>query len=190
MEFLVDKEMTDIEKSLRSYDTLRDEVINISREIIKQSKVVINHAHRGEDDQESIITLKQLKKKMDDTTTNSSGLTREGSVKVAYQEFTEAMLFTEFMESGIFSKEKLGVDEESYLLGLCDLTGELARMAVRKATTKDYGEVRRISSCIEEIHSFFMRLDLRNSELRKKSDQVKWNLKKVEEILYDISMRG
>ncbi|MBT7927970.1 hypothetical protein HN695_06565, partial [Candidatus Woesearchaeota archaeon] len=32
-------------------------------------------------------------------------------------------------------------------------------------------------------------MDLRNGELRKKSDAIKWNLKKIEDILYDISMK-
>jgi hypothetical protein len=35
-----------------------------------------------------------------------------------------------------------------------------------------------------------MKFDLRNGELRKKFDEIKWNLKKIEDIAYDIKMKG
>jgi hypothetical protein len=44
-----------------------------------------------------------------------------------------------------------------------------------------------IKDVVDEIYGEFLKMDLRNSELRKKSDQIKWNLKKLEEIAYDIS---
>lgn len=189
MRFLDDKELGRIEKHLTQYDKLRDDVISKSREIIKQSKMVINSVHRGETPGKEIERLKKLKGDMDNIVKKSSGLENEGSAKVAYQEFVEACLITRFMQGKSLALSGLDVDDEPFLLGLCDLTGELGRLAVRKATAKEYEEVKRAHDCIEEVHSFFLRLDLRNSELRKKSDQVKWNLKKTEEILYDISLR-
>lgn len=190
MNFLDNSEINKIEKSLKKYDTLRDELIIKSREIIKQSKVVINSVHRQENNDSSLKQLIKLKKEMDSIITSNDKLSNEGSAKIAYQEFAEAALITEFSKSNKISYKNLNINEECYLLGLCDLTGELSRIAVRKATNKKYKEVKRIFDCIEEIHTFFLKMDLRNSELRKKSDQIKWNLKKVEEILYDISMRG
>ena len=43
---------------------------------------------------------------------------------------------------------------------------------------------------MHEIYGEFLKLHLRNGELRKKSDAIKWNLKKLEEVMYDISMKG
>ena len=51
---------------------------------------------------------------------------------------------------------------------------------------KDPDEVVRIKDCVEEIFGEFLKIDLRNGTLRKKSDSIKWNLKKLEEIMYDI----
>ena len=73
-------------------------------------------------------------------------------------------------------------------MGLCDLAGELARKAVTVAN-KDPKIVKRIKDIIEEIFGEFLKLNLRNGELRKKSDSLKWNLNKVEEILYDINKK-
>ncbi|MDP7506717.1 MAG: hypothetical protein QF362_04730, partial [Candidatus Woesearchaeota archaeon] len=83
-------------------------------------------------------------------------------------------------------KKTLGVNSEDYLLGLCDLTGELGRRAVSLATKREFKEVELIKDTVEEIYGEFLKFNLRNSQLRRKSDSIKWNLKKLEEIMYDI----
>jgi predicted translin family RNA/ssDNA-binding protein len=54
---------------------------------------------------------------------------------------------------------------------------------------KNFGEALKIKEVVDEIYGEFLQFDLRNSELRKKSDQIKWSLKKLEEISYDLSRR-
>ncbi|MFO7711234.1 MAG: hypothetical protein R6V53_05710, partial [Candidatus Woesearchaeota archaeon] len=83
-----------------------------------------------------------------------------------------------------------GVDTESYLLGLCDLTGELMRKAVNEVINKNPDMVYKIKDLITELYSEILKFDLRNSELRKKSDSIKWNLSKVEDIIYNLEMRS
>ena len=48
----------------------------------------------------------------------------------------------------------------------------------------------KIKELVHDIYGEFLKLHLRNGELRKKSDAIKWNLKKLEEVMYDISMKG
>jgi len=82
----------------------------------------------------------------------------------------------------------LKVNEEDYLMGICDLTGELTRKAVTIAN-KEPKEVEKIKDLVEEIFGEFIKFNLRNGELRKKADSIKWNLKKLEEIMYDIKKK-
>ena len=82
------------------------------------------------------------------------------------------------------------VDVEHYLLGLCDLTGELVRKAVNDIIRKKYGNALKIKELVEEIYGEFLKLDLRNNELRVKSDSIKYNLKKLEDIVYDLKIKG
>jgi predicted translin family RNA/ssDNA-binding protein len=85
---------------------------------------------------------------------------------------------------------ELGVEPEEYLLGLCDLTGELVRYAVRKGTAKDKRAVQNARDMVDGINGELLQFDLRNGELRKKYDSVKYNLQKIETVLYDLSLRG
>jgi predicted translin family RNA/ssDNA-binding protein len=74
-------------------------------------------------------------------------------------------------------------------LGICDLTGELTRRAVSLVTKGKGKEVLVIKNFVEDIYGEFLKFDLRNGNLRKKYDSIKWNLKKLEEIMYDLSKK-
>jgi predicted translin family RNA/ssDNA-binding protein len=81
----------------------------------------------------------------------------------------------------------LGVETEAYLLGLCDLTGELVRKAVKDVIDGKYDSAEEITKLVEEIYGEFLKFDLRNGNLRQKSDSIKWNLQKLEQLLLDIN---
>ncbi len=180
-----------IEKALIEYDAKREQLIALSRAIIKSSKIVINSIHRNNssETEAELQTMLSLKKQLDAMISKENKFAYEGSTKIAYQEYAEAHLFYEFIKGHSFSQSTFAIPVESYLLGLCDLTGEMGRLAVLSATRNDYKLVERIAKAVEEIHDFFIRLNLRNSELRKKSDAIKWNLKKLEDIMYDYARK-
>src|SRR3989344_5486552 len=101
------------------------------------------------------------------------------------------MTLLSFVREGrIANREELDVNTSDYLLGLCDLTGELVRLAINKAIRKDYSYALRIKSAVEEIYGEFLKFDLRNGPLRKKADSLKWNLKKLEELALSISAKA
>jgi hypothetical protein len=47
----------------------------------------------------------------------------------------------------------------------------------------------KVKGVVEEIYGEFLQLNLRGGELRKKSDQIKWNLQKLEDMAYNISKK-
>ena len=69
------------------------------------------------------------------------------------------------------------------------MTGELVRKAIFEAIHKNFDKAKQIKELVNDIYGEFLKLHLRNGELRKKSDSIKWNLKKLEEVMYDVSMR-
>ena len=110
---------------------------------------------------------------------------------VAFQEYVEAICFHEFVKRGkIPTSKELGVSAEDYLSGICDLTGELVRKAVYDVIHRKFDEAAKIKELVHDIYGEFLKLHMRNGDLRKKSDSIKWNLKKLEEVMYDISMKG
>ncbi len=188
-----EENFNNIKGELEVYDKSREEVIQKSRSVIKHSKLVIYALHR-EDFTSADSNMDELYtslKVLDELTKSNVFLSKEGSYKVAVQEFVEAKLFYDFIKGKDISTHlDLNVSPENYLLGLCDLTGELGRFSVIKATKRDTETVEKIKFTMELIFGKFLELNLRNSELRKKSDAIKWNLKKVEEVLYDLSKQN
>ena len=187
---MIDKEdFLSIRKEMKDIENKRESIIQISREIITVSKQIIYAAQRN-DLKEAQLLIKDIKEKIKklkkvyialDTNINA----------VALQEYVEAIAFFEFVKNKkIPTKKSLGVSAEDYLCGLCDLTGELVRKAVYDVIHKNYKEAENIKELVHDIYGEFLKLHLRNGELRKKSDSIKWNLKKLEEVMYDISMKG
>ncbi|KAK3088876.1 hypothetical protein FSP39_024875 [Pinctada imbricata] len=82
------------------------------------------------------------------------------------------------------------MDLDDYLLGLLQMASELSRLAVNSVTAGDYGRPLRIAKFVAEMDSGFRLLNLKNDALRKRFDGLKYDLKKVEEVVYDLTIRG
>ncbi|KAL6084877.1 hypothetical protein STEG23_038017 [Scotinomys teguina] len=82
------------------------------------------------------------------------------------------------------------LDVEDYLSGVLILASELSRLSVNSVTAGDYSRPLHISTFINELDSGFRLLNLKNNSLRKCYDGLKYDVKKVEEVVYDLSIRG
>jgi len=82
------------------------------------------------------------------------------------------------------------LDLEDYLHGLLQLGSELSRYAVNRVTAGDYRAPLAIAKFIGELDAGFRLLNLKNDNLRKRFDGLKYDLKKCEEVVYDITLRG
>jgi predicted translin family RNA/ssDNA-binding protein len=184
---MLDKsEFERIRKEFKKFEEGRERVIQTSRQVINLSKQIIFSMQRNEK-QKAEGLLKDIKatvKKLPEEQFDA------GIQNVAKQEFVEAIAFYEFsVNNRIPTSKQLGIDDENYLMGLCDLTGELVRKAVMDGINKDFSSAKKIHGIVEEIYGEFLKFDMRNGELRKKADSIKWNLKKLDELLYDIGMK-
>ena len=65
-----------------------------------------------------------------------------------------------------------------------------SRLAVNSVILGDFQQPFIISTFICDVTAGFRLLNLKNDGLRKKFDSLKYDLKKVEEVVYDISIRG
>jgi hypothetical protein len=57
-------------------------------------------------------------------------------------------------------------------------------------TQRDFKRPQLISTFVKDIHSSFQVLNLKNDSLRRKSDGLKYHVKKVEDICYDLIVRN
>lgn len=79
---------------------------------------------------------------------------------------------------------------EEYLHALISLCDELSRLARNSVTLGDFKRPMQISQFIKDIHAGFQILNLKNDSLRKRSDGIKYKVKEVEDVVYDLSLRG
>ncbi|XP_017875557.1 translin isoform X2 [Ceratina calcarata] len=87
-------------------------------------------------------------------------------------------------------EEGFHLDLEDYLMGLLQLAAELSRFAVNSVTNGYYDRPIEIARFINELNAGFRLLNLKNDSLRKRFDGLKYSVKKVEEVVYDLSIRG
>ncbi len=188
---MIDKKSFDkIRAEYEELDDKREELIRKSRDIIKLSKNIIYSVHRKEFSQ-AVQSIEKIKKELK----SAEGMAKKhptiitGLYTAAIQEYVEAVCYYDFVKSGkLTSKESLGVDSEEYLLGCCDLIGELVRNAVNSSIKGDYETAFKIRDFVDEFYSELMKFDFRNSELRRKFDAVKWELKKIDEMVFNLGL--
>ncbi|XP_041460175.1 translin-like [Lytechinus variegatus] len=96
----------------------------------------------------------------------------------------------EFLGVTVKKSDGFHIDLEDFLHGLLSLGNELSRLAVNSVTAGDYSRPIRIAAFMGELNSGFRLLNLKNDSLRKRFDGLKYDIKKIEEVVYDISIRG
>ncbi|KAF0977908.1 hypothetical protein FDP41_003230 [Naegleria fowleri] len=91
---------------------------------------------------------------------------------------------------GIDKLENFQLPLEDYLYGLCNLFSELNRYSVNCVIRLDFAKPFIIKEFLTQIYDGFKLLNLKNDSLRKRFDAIKYDVKKCEEIIYDLSIRG
>ncbi|KIO22252.1 hypothetical protein M407DRAFT_119461, partial [Tulasnella calospora MUT 4182] len=86
-------------------------------------------------------------------------------------------------------QDRFVLASEDYLHGVISVTNELARLAVNAVIMKDFELPGKIYTFVKEIHSGFSLLNLKNDPLRRRFDSIKYDVKRIEEVVYDISLR-
>lgn len=173
----------------KTYDKQREKLIKKSRDVLKSSKRLIYSLHRNDLKLAKKI-LKQIeseKKDLDKIVRSDVKLSFEGSYKVAISEYVEAVLYYHFVDSG--NLQVLNVHPEYYIFGLCDLTGELVRRAVYLAGKNQVNLVCVIRDLVDNLYGSMLEFDFRESELRRKVDSMKYDLRKLEDLVLDLHLR-
>lgn len=188
---LLDVEAIDaIRQRMEAYDKLREEVIKQSRDVQKLSKQAIFAVHRG--------NLKDCRIKLDQAMAvavkilvivNEHPTLRQGAFGNSLEEWAEGAMTLEWAERQVvMSMEDMKVvNYQEYIGALSDFSGEIGRMAVASAAKRDVESVRRVLQVDVAIAGALMLVNT-SGRYTQKTNAVLTNLKKVEDIVYDLSM--
>ena len=170
----------------KDWDGQRRQIISLSNIVLHDSKRVIFSLHRGDKEEagknleEIEKIIKNLEKKF-----GRERIGAEGAFRAATEEYVEAkMLYLVLAGKTIDKIKGINLNFESYLGGICDLTGELVHRAVNEAAGGNLVEVKKVNAIINEIMAQLIEFDM-TGYLRTKYDQAKGNLRKIEQINYE-----
>jgi len=169
---------TKIEERLQQSDNIREELLKLSRTIIKFSGQSIENFHRGK-------TL-EAKKKLDDAKKEMQKINQimkedvqayTGIIGVAMQEYAEARLLYDIIENKILTSiEDLDVTDAAYLLGIADLIGELRRYILERLVDGDINAAKIYYNIMKELYGTYLQIDFGKNlvpDLRRKKDTAR-----------------
>lgn len=181
-----------VQKAYQTQSKVRRELMARSTDALSTSKRAIFAMHR--DDQKAaeellshaaaqFVAMEKMFRALPE-------LKEEGSYRAALEEYAEARIFAGYVETGTIVKLEPRANVTSvYLAGLADATGEMVRWAVRQVTLGNDKAVKDAQEAVVMVIEFMLDLDL-TGYLRTKFDQAKKNLGRLEQMTYDLAIRG
>ncbi|KAI6655740.1 hypothetical protein LOD99_1882 [Oopsacas minuta] len=90
----------------------------------------------------------------------------------------------------LIESDKFNLTLEDYLVGVLILASELSRLTVNSVIQGDYQRPYDIFKFVSELNAGFKLLHFKNDHLRKKYDSLKYDIRRIEEVVYDLTLRG
>ena len=168
-----------IRSELEKANTIREEILKLSRQSIRKSSIAIKNLHRGElEHADKLITENQHL--LDEINKLSSDMKpiRFGMLLTSNQEYVESVFLQKFLEKKPFPNfEDLRVPYLAYLHGLTDFVGELRRVILDTLRQdKDIEIAISALDLMDDLYSLLLSIDYPDSltfNLRKKTDFVR-----------------
>jgi translin len=181
-----------LEKNQKQYQDKRHQLIKNSADILRKSKQTIFAVHQ-DNLKKAQTLLKETEEILKNLTTaefqKNTRLRHEGSFRAALEEFIEAKLFFDYIFLKKFTPfEIIEPEFDEWLGGICDFTGEIVRKSILAVTQGKTDLVSEYTQIVSLIIENLIKLDI-TGKTRIKFDDAKRNLKRLEEILYDLKIR-
>lgn len=180
-----------LKKDYQANEAERRQIISAANNILFEAKKTI-FALQRQDFKLATIKLQDMETALQNLEKRfgAERLHREGAYKAAVEEYLEGKTFYLVIKNKkIEATDGLALDYEGYLGGICDLIGELVRYATNRAASGKFGEVAKIKKTADDIMAQLVDFDM-TGYLRTKYDQARGHLRKLEQMAYEIKLRG
>jgi len=185
------KFLEQLRKDYQANESQRRQIISASNNILFEAKKTI-FALQRQDVKTAASKLAENEKNLKNLAGRfgQDRLNKEGAYKAAAEEYLEGKTFyTVIKNKKIEATPALQLDYEGYLGGICDLIGELVRYATNRAAAGKFTEIAKIKKSAEDIMAQLIDFDM-TGYLRTKYDQARGHLRKLEQMAYEIKLRG
>lgn len=178
-----------IREDLDNFDKTREEILPISRIIIRNCSEIIKLIHRSDLNtiDQKIKEVQLLIKQVEDLAQKTNEEIKRDYLTTAKQEYTEAVALYYFIkENRIITPQELNVNAYEYILGIADLIGELKRMVLDNIRINNYEKAERIYTLMDDLYQNLFSLDYPDGLIpgfRKKVDNCRNIVQKTLEII-------
>ena len=187
--------LTSIKQSIKLYEAYQKKMSDLHHSfglVRKNSKHIIALLRRDHIRQANtmIKEVESLIKQGLQEAGNVVTLPAEGFYREAIEEYVEAKIYHAFVTSQALTFPKyLKLSHWDMLGGWSDFTGELVRRAISLAHEQDISDIRQLKEVTEKVVELFSQVSF-SGKLRNKYDATERNLKRLEEILYELQLRS
>jgi len=180
----LDKIVDKIEKSIDDKDKIRERALRTSREIIIGCRKSIQSIHQNsmKPANDNIKKASKSLSELYQITEGHPDLFHAGFVENAAQELVEAHCFYNIMKGkDLPDPDKIQTTYSSYLMGLCDLVGELRRTDLDSIRAGKAKKADKYLTMMEEIYDVIIRFDYPSGliPIKKKQDMVRGMIEKT-----------
>jgi len=180
----LDNIVNKIEKNIDDKDKVRESALKSSRDIIIGCRKAIQQIHQGlmKEANNNIKKSSVKLSKLYELTKTYPDLYHAGFVENAAQELVEANCLYNIMRGkDLPDPDKIQTTYSSYLLGLCDLVGELRRKTLDSIRNGDSKKADSYLDMMEEIYDVIIRFDYPSGliPIKKKQDMVRGLIEKT-----------
>jgi translin len=171
--------VTAIRERLDAKDALREQVLPIARQLIRESATLIKNVHRREWDEaaQRQTTLLQTVATLRTQLSAVPDLWFAGFVQDALKEVAEACLvYALLRDEPLPTPEALGIDDAPYLNGLLEAMGELRRAILDAIRAEDLPRAERLLSVMDEVYFLaitFDQSDAITQGVRRRTDTLR-----------------
>ena len=173
-----------IDKYFDQKDRVREVALRSSRDIIISCRKAIHCLHRSNwTDAEKLVSQASTDlAKLYETTKNFPDLSNAGFVESAAQEYVEAQCLTHIIHgTDLPDPDALQTTYSSYLMGLCDVVGELRRGALDFILKGEPSKAREYLEYMDMIYEAIMNFDYPAAllSIKQKQDMVRGLIEKT-----------
>ena len=191
--------LVEAREAYEAHDAARELCLKRCRDVQKLAKQAIFSLHRAEAPRaakqidEAASLAREL---LDLVVLPRPALRSQGAVRSCLEELAEAILFRAWLEAPLESlllrrddsSFRGLLDSDEYIGGLCDLTGEIGRYAVGRATVRDAPAVRSALATCLLVQTAILRLGAARRVERSKGDALRNTVRKLEQLMYELSL--
>eukprot|EP00512_Aurantiochytrium_limacinum_P000833 CAMPEP_0171485912 /NCGR_PEP_ID=MMETSP0958-20121227/802_1 /TAXON_ID=87120 /ORGANISM="Aurantiochytrium limacinum, Strain ATCCMYA-1381" /LENGTH=480 /DNA_ID=CAMNT_0012018741 /DNA_START=108 /DNA_END=1550 /DNA_ORIENTATION=- len=182
-----EESMASVQKALSLEGEARERAQTPCRNLRAKLESGLRKIHNGEDEDDREAYKTMLQELLE---VCSPAVRNQGHVNSCLSAYVAMECLSKFLTTGRLVERRAfpELTSSEYLMGTLRFADELTTYATGRAMERDMASVSVCNHMIQAMNAGFLQFNLRNGPLRRRFDTLKYRVRKVEDILYELSL--